>query len=103
MDLVVEIYDSTSSFPSEEIFGLTSQMRRAAVSVPSNIAEGCARKGLKEKDRFLNYAEGSLSELETQPAIARRLSYFDDGTCSELKKKCSRISAMIRGIQAGMH
>jgi four helix bundle protein len=66
MNLVVLIYDITSKFPSDERFGLTSQMRRAAVSIPSNIAEGAARKGDKEFIQFLMIALGSLSELETQ-------------------------------------
>ncbi|MBI4204442.1 MAG: four helix bundle protein [Betaproteobacteria bacterium] len=74
--LVKKIYLLTQSFPKEEMFGLTSQMRRAAVSIPSNIAEGAVRAGNKEFAQFLNMARGSLSELETQPLIACDLTYI---------------------------
>ncbi|MCX7549348.1 four helix bundle protein [Xanthomarina sp. F2636L] len=76
MDLVEEIYSLTSNFPSEERFGLTAQIRRAAVSIPSNIAEGAGRKGDKELVQFVSIAIGSLAELETQYLIAVRLSYI---------------------------
>ncbi len=75
MDLVEAIYRLTQKFPDAEKFGLTSQMRRAAVSIPSNIAEGAARKGDKELIHFLHIALGSLSELDTQYAIAVRINY----------------------------
>ena len=77
MDLVELIYDLTSQFPSEERFGLVSQMRRSAVSIPSNIAEGAARKGDKELIQFLMIAIGSLSELETQYLITIRLKFVE--------------------------
>ena len=76
MDLVETIYKLTQAFPESEKFGLTSQMRRAAVSIPSNIAEGAARKGDKELIHFLHIALGSLSELETQYLIAIRLAFI---------------------------
>ncbi|MDP3353167.1 MAG: four helix bundle protein [Flavobacteriaceae bacterium] len=77
MDLVVKVYQLTELFPLSEKYGLISQMRRAAVSIPSNIAEGAARKGDKELIQFLYISIGSLSELETQYLIAIRLSFID--------------------------
>lgn len=77
MILVEEIYKITSKFPKEELFDLTSQMKRAAVSVPSNIAEGSGRKGSAELMRFLYISLGSLSELDTQLEIAERLSFIN--------------------------
>lgn len=75
MELVEDIYKVSAFFPKEEIYGLTSQLRRSAVSIPSNIAEGAGRKGKVEFSRFLYIALGSLSELETQLEIAIRLNY----------------------------
>ena len=77
MELVEVIYKMTSQFPADEKFGLTSQMRRASVSIPSNIAEGHGRNSDKEFFRFLNIARGSLYELETQLEIARRINIFE--------------------------
>jgi len=76
MDLVEYIYKISNTFPDSEKFGLISQMRRSAVSIPSNIAEGAARKGDKELNQFLHIALGSLSELDTQYMIAVRLNYI---------------------------
>ena len=85
MDLVVKVYQITQLFPDAEKFGLTSQMRRAAVSIPSNIAEGAARKGNKEFIQFLYIAIGSLSELETQYLIAIRLEFIKKEEALELQ------------------
>jgi len=76
MELVCEIYQITSAFPKNEEYGLSSQMQRAAVSVPSNLAEGAARKGKNEFKQFLNIAQGSLSELDTQIELAHMLGYM---------------------------
>jgi len=76
IDMVKEIYLVTQSFPKDELYGLTSQMRRAAVSVPSNIAEGQARSSTAEFLRFISYSQGSLSELETQIIIAVKLNFI---------------------------
>ena len=78
MDLVNNIYKITESFPKKELYGLTNQIRRASVSVPSNIAEGAARSSKKEFIQFLYIALGSLSELETQIIIANRLEYLNN-------------------------
>jgi four helix bundle protein len=78
IELVEEVYKNTAIFPREEIYGLTSQMRRAAVSVPSNISEGAARSSKKEFIQFLYVALGSLSELETQTIISEKLGYLQN-------------------------
>ena len=78
MTLVTQIYKISEDFPKHEIYGLTSQIRRAAVSIPSNIAEGAGRKGDNEFTRFLYIALGSLSEVETQLEISQRLDYINN-------------------------
>ena len=78
MDLVEAFYFVTRSFPKEEMFGMTAQIRRAASSVPANIAEGAARKGTAELVQFLHIANGSLSELDTHLELAHRLGYLSD-------------------------
>lgn len=78
IELVVLIYELTKTFPNEERFGLTNQMRRAAISIPSNIAEGGGRQSDKENTHFLYIALGSLAELETQIIIAKKLEYIKD-------------------------
>jgi four helix bundle protein len=96
--LVKEAYRLSASFPREEIYGLTSQLRRAAVSVPSNIAEGAARNGDREFIQFLSIARGSLSELETQAVIARELGYFKKGDEEVLLVVIDRIFGLIGGL-----
>lgn len=96
MDLVDNIYEITRDFPSEEKFGLTSQMRRAAISIPSNLAEGAARKGQAEFAYFVNIAKGSLSELETQLIISKRQNYIDE--ISELIDLIGKVSSQLSGL-----
>ena len=91
MDLVENIYLLTRSFPKQETYGLTSQLQRAAVSIPSNIAEGHAREHLKEYLHHLSMAQASLAELETQLEIALRLEYLTAGQLKELMDECSSL------------
>ena len=86
-ELAVVIYQVTRKFPKEEIYGLTSQMRRAAVSIPSNIVEGCARESQAEYLRFLEIAFGSLRELYYQYGLAKRLGYTMESEFTELDAK----------------
>ena len=81
IELVERVYEITNRFPKNEIYGLISQMRRAAVSIPSNISEGAARSSTKEFVQFLYVALGSLSELETQAIIAEKLGYISNNEC----------------------
>lgn len=85
MNLAVAVYALTENFPREEIYGLISQMRRAAVAIPSNIAEGWIRRNTKEYIQFLSIANGSAGELETQLILSQRLGYVQ-GNSSEYKK-----------------
>jgi len=97
MDLAVEIYQATTVFPKHETYGLTSQMRRAAVSIPSNIAEGKGHRSDAEFVRFLFHARGSLLELQTQLLIAQRLHYLPPGKFDELNRSSDAIA---RGLNA---
>ena len=97
MDLVEVIYALTKSFPEDEKYGFANQMRRAAVSVPSNIAEGSARKNDKEFIQFLYIALGSLSEIETQYLIAVRLNYADNN--NSIEDKLIEIRKLIIGLR----
>lgn len=98
MDLVMEIYRITENFPKEERYGLSNQVRRAAVSVPSNIAEGAARQTKKEFVNYLHMAQGSLSELDTQLEVARRLAFLDGKTWEGLDKMVQRVDKMLTGL-----
>jgi four helix bundle protein len=98
MEMVTKIYTLTRSFPKEELYGLTNQMRRAAVSVPSNIAEGAGRNSSKELLQFLYYATGSLSELETQLIIAHNLEYFNNEQKQDIDTMVSEIFKMLSGL-----
>jgi len=98
MNLVSDVYRITNEFPKDEVYGLSPQMRRAAVSVPSNLAEGAGRKGSKEFKQFLNIAQGSLSELDTQIELARMLGYISQQEYEELIMKITEISKMLYGL-----
>jgi four helix bundle protein len=95
---VVRLYKTTEKFPKEERFGLTSQLRRAAVSIPANIAEGAGRKSYKEFAHFLSNSQGSASELETELLIAVRLGYVEDRTYRVLRSSLDEIGRMLTGL-----
>jgi len=98
MDFVIRVHSVTARFPSAEKFGLVSQMRRAALSIPSNIAEGAARKGRKDYVRFLYTARGSPSELDTQIEVAARLRYLSPKAAGELQSRLDELSRMLNGL-----
>jgi len=97
-ELVLEVYKFTKKFPKEEIYGLTSQMRRAAISVPSNIVEGCARSSQVEYHRFLDIAFGSLRELHYQFSIAKRLKYIDESIVETIDAKFIEAEKVLGGL-----
>ena len=98
MALVTEIYRSTQKFPREEVYGLTSQLRRAAVSIPSNIAEGQARHSPKEFRLFLSHARGSLVEVETQLLIAQNLSFLSAKDSEHLLGLAAELGRILNGL-----
>ncbi len=102
MYLVTEIYKTTASFPSEERFGLSSQARRAAVSIPSNIAEGHGRKATGAYLNHLSIAYGSLMELETQTQIAVRLNFIQEDKAAILLKQMDEIGKMLTGLKKSL-
>ncbi|MBL7184898.1 MAG: four helix bundle protein [Phycisphaerae bacterium] len=99
MDLVVACYRVTDVFPKKEMYGLGSQLQRAVVSVPSNIAEGQGRQYSKEFLQYIAVAYGSLAEAETHIQIARRLNYIDETTETHLLEKTGRIGRMLNGLR----
>jgi four helix bundle protein len=98
MDLVETIYRTTTAFPREEIYGLTSQIRRAAISIPSNIAEGNGRNTTRDYVHFLGMAYGSVKEVETQVLIAERLRYINSSCSDEQVKTTGEIARLISGL-----
>ena len=101
IDFVTKVYEITETFPESEKFGLVSQMRRAAVSIPSNIAEGAARKGTKEFQQFLSIAQGSASELETQIIISSQLGFLRTEE-SVILEELEEISRMLVGLSKSL-
>ncbi|MCX7649706.1 MAG: four helix bundle protein [Flavobacteriales bacterium] len=102
MDLVRQIYQHTSFFPKEEMFGLTSQMRRAAVSIPANIAEGQARNSTKQFLQFLGIAKGSLAELTTLTILSESLGFLTKENSAPLLQSCEEVAKMLNGLQKSL-
>src|SRR5258706_7569758 len=102
MDLVTATYRATAAFPKEELFGLTSQLRRAAVSIPSNIAEGQGRLSEKEFRHFLGQARGSLREVETQLQISQNLGYTQPAQINDLLRACGEVGRILNGLLASI-
>jgi four helix bundle protein len=102
MQLVTEIYRVSQNFPKDELFGLTSQIRRAAVSVPSNIAEGHGKLSRKEYQHFLGDARGSLAEVETQMMIAQNLSYLNAEVVSRILDLSAEVGRILNGLLASL-
>ena len=98
IELVTEIYNITRDFPKDEIYGLTSQIKRSSVSVPSNIAEGAARKNEKEFNYFLFISRGSLAELETQITIALNLKYLKQSVFDAVSSKIIIVRKQLSGL-----
>ena len=98
IDMVTSVYKMTKTFPKEELFGLVSQMRRAAVSVPSNIAEGYARGSEKEKLHFLRISSGSMSELETQLMLCVNLGYISREAHEELSAQITTVWKQLNAL-----
>ena len=98
INLVKEIYELTKEFPKEELYGLSNQIRRAAISIPSNIAEGAARNYNKEYIQFLYISLGSLSELETQLIISFELSYLPKDSLDNIINKLNLIRSQLYGL-----
>lgn len=97
IDLTILIYKITDNFPDEEKYGIISQIRRAVVAIPSNIAEGSTRMSDKDTMRFIDIAVGSLAELDTQMIIAEKLNYYQG--YEKLKLKIDKVFALLRGLK----
>lgn len=100
MALVTHIYRASRAFPKDEVYGLTSQLRRSAVSVPSNLAEGHGRTSRADFHRFIAQARGSLLEVETQLEIARNLGYLSGPVAADLISKASQVGRIINGLRS---
>lgn len=102
MDFVTVVYQATAKFPRDEIYGLTSQLRRSAVSVPSNIAEGHGRQSTRDFINFLSIAYGSLNEAQTQIVIAHRLSYLTADEAQSLESLSQEVGRLINGLSRSL-
>ena len=99
INLARKIYEVTGNFPANEKYGIVSQMTRAAVSIPSNIAEGLGRVSTKEQIHFLEIAYGSLREVDCQLDIAKDLAYISDDELSDVEKQIEKVAALIAGVR----
>jgi four helix bundle protein len=100
MDLAAAVYQATNGFPKAELYGMTSQLRRAVVSIPSNIAEGQGRQTTGEFLQFLGHARGSLLECETQVLLAERMNYLSPNQSESLLKASAEVGRIINGLMA---
>jgi len=103
IQLVTTIYSATSSFPKEEIYGITSQIRRCAISIPSNIAEGAGRGTKKDFSHFLDVAKGSSFELETQLIISKEIGFIHHNSFASILSELEEIQKMITGLQKSLN
>jgi len=102
LDLAVDVHGLTATFPKFELFGLISQLRRAAVSVPSNIAEGSARRSTREFIAFLHIARGSLAELETQLLLAQRVGYISEDRLHHVIAAADEVGRILNAVLSGL-
>ncbi len=102
IEMVEEVYDITSCFPKHEMFGIVNQIRRSAVSIPSNIAEGAGKRTNKDFKKYIAIASGSCNELETQLIISRNLEYMSAVEFTGVEEKLSRIQNMLFGLQRSL-
>lgn len=102
MELVVAIYDATNVFPKEETYGLTSQLRRTSISVPSNIAEGACDRSVDQFRNFLSIAIGSLNEINTQLELAYRIGYLDEGRHDKIQSLVDEGLAVVYGLKRSL-
>jgi four helix bundle protein len=102
LDLAVPVHQSSTALPRSESYGLVSQMRRAATSVPSNIAEGYARRSTKEFIYFLRVARGSMAELETQLLLAQLVGYLPERQATELQDRIDEVGRILHAVVAGL-
>ncbi|TRX49335.1 four helix bundle protein [Fulvivirga sp. M361] len=102
VDLAVKVYELTQDFPKEEIYGLTSQIRRSGVSIPSNIAEGSGRNSSKEFNHFLGISHGSSYELDTQLTIASRIGFLKEEHFQTLQSEIDEIQKMNHGLKKSL-
>lgn len=102
MDLAESVYQATRGFPKEELYGLTSQLHRAVISISSNIAEGQGRRSTGEFRQFLGNARGSLFEVESQVLLAQRFRYFDDAQTEQLLEAANELGRILNGLMAAL-